>query len=224
MLDLTQLWPFILACLALNLTPGADMTYVIARAATQGRNAGIAGAFGVTAGSLVHSLLAAFGVAALLQQSAGAFLAVKIVGAGYLLYLAWKAWRTPVKSSAARSLDVAAAERRLKPERSLLRVFGEGALTNLLNPKVALFILAFLPQFVDPHRGSAGIQILMLGLIFNAGGTLVNCIVAILASGAASLLKQRLAGGSGRLGQWLNRCTAVIFVGLAVRLALVERR
>lgn len=219
MLDLTQLWPFILACLALNLTPGADMTYVIARAATQGRNAGIAGAFGVTAGSLVHSLLAAFGVAALLQQSAGAFLAVKIAGAGYLLFLAWKAWRAP-----ARSLDVDAAGRRLKPERSLLRVFGEGALTNLLNPKVALFILAFLPQFVDPHRGSAGVQILLLGLIFNAGGTLVNCVVAFVASGTASLLKQRLAGSSGRLGHWLNRCTAIIFVGLAVRLALVERR
>ncbi|HVI88626.1 MAG TPA: LysE family translocator, partial [Dongiaceae bacterium] len=114
MLDLTQLWPFILACLALNLTPGADMTYVIARAASQGRNAGIAGAFGVTAGSLVHSLLAAFGVAALLQQSASAFLAVKIVGAGYLLYLAWKAWRMP-----ARSLDMDATGRQLKPQRSL---------------------------------------------------------------------------------------------------------
>jgi len=192
MLDLAQLWPFILACLALNLTPGADMTYVIARSATQGRNAGIAGAFGVTAGSLAHSLLAAFGVAALLQQSASAFLAVKIVGAGYLLYLAWKAWRTPVKSMAARSPDVAAAERRLRPERSLLRVFGEGALTNLLNPKVALFILAFLPQFVDPHRGSAGIQILLLGLIFNAGGTLVNCAVSPPLGRGRELLRARL--------------------------------
>jgi len=144
---------------------------------------------------------------------------VKIVGAGYLLYLAWKAWRMP-----ARSLDMDATGRQLKPQRSLLRVFGEGALTNLLNPKVALFILAFLPQFVDPHRGSAGVQILLLGLIFNAGGTLVNCLVAISASGTASLLKRRLAGNSARLAHWLNRCTAVIFVGLAVRLALVERR
>src|SRR6185369_3823327 len=111
MLDLAQLWPFILACLALNLTPGADMTYVIARAATQGRNAGIAGAFGVTAGSLVHSLLAAFGVAALLQQSATAFLVVKIVGAGYLVFLAWKAWRAPVRTISA---DAPVA---LKPQR-----------------------------------------------------------------------------------------------------------
>lgn len=219
MLDLTQLWPFILACLALNLTPGADMTYVIARSASQGRNAGIAASFGVTAGSLAHSLLAAFGVAALLQQSAPAFLAVKVVGAGYLLYLAWKAWRAPAKA-----LGTDAHGKPLKPQRSLSRIFGEGALTNLLNPKVALFILAFLPQFVDPHRGSAALQILLLGLIFNAGGTLVNCVVAVFASGTASLLKRRLASNSGRLTHWLNRCTALIFVGLAVRLALVERR
>jgi threonine/homoserine/homoserine lactone efflux protein len=219
MLDYTQLWPFVLACLALNLTPGADMTYVIARSATQGRGAGIAGAFGVSAGSVVHSLLAAFGFAALLQQSATAFLAVKVVGACYLLYLAWKAWRAPAKS-----IGTDAAAQQMRPQRSLLRIFGEGALTNLLNPKVALFILAFLPQFVDPHRGAPALQILLLGLIFNIGGTLVNCLVAICASGTASLLKRRLADNSSRIGHWLNRCTAVIFVGLAVRLALVERR
>jgi threonine/homoserine/homoserine lactone efflux protein len=219
MLHFAQLWPFILACLALNLTPGADMTYVIARSATQGRSAGIAGAFGVSAGSVVHSLLAAFGVAALLQHSATAFTVVKVVGAGYLLYLAWKAWRAPMKA-----VGTDAARQHLRPQRSLLRIFGEGALTNLLNPKVALFILAFLPQFVDPHRGSPVLQILLLGLIFNIGGTLVNCLVAIFASGTASLLKRRLASNSGRIGQWLNRCTGVIFVGLAVRLALVERR
>ena len=218
MLDLAQIWPFILACLALNLTPGADMTYVIARAATQGRKAGIAASLGIAGGSLGHSLLAAFGVAALLQHSASAFTAVKIAGALYLLYLAWKAWRAPAPT-ADRAGPAAA-----RPRLSLLRIFGEGVLTNLLNPKVALFILAFLPQFVDPHRGAPALQILLLGLIFNAGGTLVNCLVAVSASGTANLLKRRLAGGSGRIAYWLNRCTAVIFVGLAVRLALVERR
>lgn len=215
MLDLAQLWPFILACLALNLTPGADMTYVIARSATQGRGAGIAASFGVAAGSLVHSLLAALGVAALLQQSAAAFLAVKIAGALYLLYLAWKAWRSPA---------AAPARRGTLTKIPLLRVFGEGALTNLLNPKVALFILAFLPQFVDPHRGSTVLQILVLGLIFNIGGTTVNCIVALSASTTAGLLRQRLGDGGSRIGRWLNRFTSVVFVGLALRLALVERR
>lgn len=215
MLDPVQLWPFILACLALNLTPGADMTYVIARSATQGRGAGIAASFGIAAGSFVHSLLAALGIAALLQQSATAFLLIKMLGAGYLLYLAWKAWRSPISAPAGGTT---------LPRIPLLRVFGEGLLTNLFNPKVALFILAFLPQFVDPHRGSAMMQILLLGLIFNFGGTLVNCVVAASASTTARLLRQRLAGNRNAVGRWLNRLTSVIFVGLALRLAFAERR
>jgi threonine/homoserine/homoserine lactone efflux protein len=99
------------------------------------------------------------------------------------------------------------------------RVFGEGALTNLLNPKVALFILAFLPQFVDPARGSAAVQILLLGAIFNIGGTTVNAVVACSASLAA-----RALGSSAGFNRWLSRISALVFVGLAVRLALTERR
>jgi len=98
-------------------------------------------------------------------------------------------------------------------------VFGEGALTNLLNPKVALFILAFLPQFVDPTQGNAAVQILLLGLVFNIGGTSVNAIVACSASAAA-----RALGSSASFGRWLNRVSALVFVGLAVRLLLTERR
>src|SRR5262245_32893341 len=159
--DFANLLPFLAAALALNLTPGADMTYVIARSATQGRSAGIAASFGVAAGSLVHSFLAAFGVAALVAQSEAAFVAIKIGGALYLLYLAWKAIRASAAAIALKNL----------PPVGNGRVFAEGALTNLLNPKVALFILAFLPQFVDPARGSVVLQILVLGLIFNIGGT-----------------------------------------------------
>ncbi|HVT53235.1 MAG TPA: LysE family translocator, partial [Dongiaceae bacterium] len=166
--DFSTLLPFLAAALALNLTPGADMTYVIARSATQGRAAGISASFGVCAGSFVHSLLAAFGVAALVASSEAAFITIKVVGALYLLYLAWKAFR-----AGAQGLHLQA----LQPVK-LRRVFAEGALTNLLNPKVALFILAFLPQFVDPTKGSVIVQILVLGLIFNIGGTTVNCVVA----------------------------------------------
>src|SRR6185295_14650948 len=208
MLDPTQLLPFLAAALALNLTPGADMTYVIARSATQGRAAGIAASLGVSAGSVVHSVLAAIGVSALLQHSDAAFLVVKYAGAAYLLYLAWKAIRT---GSQAMAVD------RNLARTSLRRVFAEGALTNLLNPKVALFILAFLPQFVDPSRGNAAIQILLLGAIFNIGGTSVNAIVACSASAAA-----RAIGSSAGFGRWLNRISALVFVGLAVRLALTE--
>ncbi|HEV8390730.1 MAG TPA: LysE family translocator [Dongiaceae bacterium] len=210
MLDLTQLLPFVAAALALNLTPGADMTYVVARSATQGRAAGIAASLGVSAGSLVHSVLAALGVSALLQHSETAFLAVKYAGAAYLLYLAWKAIRAGNQAMA--------VDRTLK-RTSLWRVFGEGALTNLLNPKVALFILAFLPQFVDPAHGNPAVQILLLGAIFNVGGTSVNAIVACSASAAA-----RALGNSAGFGRWLNRISALVFVGLAVRLALTERR
>jgi threonine/homoserine/homoserine lactone efflux protein len=210
MLDLTQLLPFLVAALALNLTPGADMTYVIARSATQGRAAGIAASLGIAAGSFVHCVLAAFGVSALLQHSETAFLIVKYAGAAYLLYLAWKAIRAGSQSIAVdRSLA----------RRGLWRVFAEGALTNLLNPKVALFILAFLPQFVDPELGNPAVQILLLGAIFNLGGTGVLLIVACSTSAAA-----RALGSSASFGRWLNRVSALVFVGLAVRLALTEQR
>ena len=210
MLDLTQLLPFLAAALALNLTPGADMTYVIARSATQGRAAGIAASLGIAAGSFVHSVLAALGVSALLQHSETAFLIVKYAGAAYLLYLAWKAIRAGSQSIAVdRSLA----------RRGLWRVFAEGALTNLLNPKVALFILAFLPQFVDPELGNPAVQILLLGAIFNLGGTGVLLIVACSTSAAA-----RALGNSASFGRWLNRVSALVFVGLAVRLALTEQR
>lgn len=207
--DFSTLAPFVVAALALNLTPGADMTYVIARSATQGRTAGIAASFGIAAGSLVHSLLAAFGVAALLAHSAMAFMVVKVAGALYLLYLAWKAFRAGARAARLEKL----------PPVSIRRVFAEGALTNLLNPKVALFILAFLPQFVDPSRGSVAIQILVLGAIFNVGGTTVNAIVAVSAGAAAGMLR-----GSERFGRWLNRISGLIFIGLALRIAFAERR
>jgi threonine/homoserine/homoserine lactone efflux protein len=210
MLDLAQLLPFLAAALALNLTPGADMTYVMARSATQGRAAGIAASLGIAAGSFVHSVLAALGVSALLQQSEAAFLAVKYAGAAYLLYLAWKAIRAG---------NPTVAMDRTLARGTLWRVFAEGAVTNLLNPKVALFILAFLPQFVDPAKGSPALQILLLGAIFNIGGTGVNAVVACSASAAA-----RILGGSAAFGRWLNRVSALVFVGLAVRLALAERR
>lgn len=210
MLDPTQLLPFLAAALALNLTPGADMTYVIARSATQGRAAGVAASLGIAAGSAVHSVLAALGVSALLQHSEAAFLTVKYAGAAYLLYLAWKAIRAG---------GAAATSDRKLGRAGLWRVFGEGALTNLLNPKVALFILAFLPQFVDPGRGNAAVQILVLGALFNIGGTTVNGLVACFASAAA-----RAIGNSAGFGRWLNRVSALVFVGLAVRLVLAERR
>src|SRR5262245_51897408 len=122
---LATLLPFLLAALTLNLTPGADMTYVIARSASQGRLAGVSSALGIAAGSLVHSLLAALGLSALVMRSEAAFQVIKFAGAAYLLFLAWKAWRS---SSADMGLPA-------RPPASLGRIFIEGLLTNLLNPK-----------------------------------------------------------------------------------------
>jgi len=207
--DILTLGPFLLAALALNLTPGADMTYVIARSASQGRLAGVAASFGIAGGSLVHATLAALGVSVLLAQSEAAFTAIKILGAAYLLYLAWKALMAGKAQLAGRT----------PPPAGLWRIFGEGMLTNVLNPKVALFILAFLPQFVDPKAGPAWLQIIILGTLFNISGTIVNCLVAMSAATAAGVLR-----GSATIGRWLNRLTALVFVGLALRLAFSERR
>jgi len=208
---LATLIPFLVAALTLNLTPGADMTYVIARSVGQGRAAGVVSALGVSAGSLIHSLLAAIGLSALVLQSETAFQIIKIAGAAYLLYLAWKAWRSGDQATAATP----------RPPASLRRIFAEGALTNLLNPKVALFILAFLPLFVDPARGSVAGQILFLGLLFNTSGTTVNVLVACLVGWLAGAARQR--AGSRRFAAAMRRASAVIFVYLAVQFAIGQR-
>jgi len=208
---LAALVPFLVAALTLNLTPGADMTYVIARSVGQGRAAGIVSAFGISAGSLVHSVLAAIGLSALVLQSETAFQIIKYAGAAYLLYLAWKAWRAGDQTTAAAA----------RPAAGLRRIFAEGVFTNLLNPKVALFILAFLPLFVDPARGSVAGQILFLGLLFNTSGTTVNVLVACLVGWVAGAARQR--AGSRSFATIMRRASAVIFVYLAVQFAIGQR-
>lgn len=207
--DLAYLLPFLAAALALNLTPGADMTYVMSRSVAQGRAAGLASAFGIFGGSAIHTLLAAVGVSALLATSELGFLILKYAGAAYLLYLAARSFlkREP-------PLDETAPQ----PDR-LRRVFFEGVLVNLLNPKVALFILAFLPQFVQPEKGMVWAQIILLGTCFNISGTIINAGVAI----AAARLSQRLRRSVG-LRHWMNRITGTILGGLAVRLMLSSRQ
>lgn len=201
--------PFMAAAIALNLTPGADMTYVISRSLAQGRGAGIASAFGIFGGSAVHTLLAAVGVSALLAASELGFQILKWAGAAYLLYLAVKLFLEKVGPE-----DLAAA----RPA-SLWRIWAEGVVVNVLNPKVALFILAFLPQFTQPEKGQLWAQILLLGTLFNISGTVVNCSVAVVAGGLAERLRRK-----PRIKLWMNRITATILGALAVRLAFSERR
>jgi threonine/homoserine/homoserine lactone efflux protein len=206
--DWGRLLPFLVAGLSLNLTPGADMTYVLARSAGQGRGAGAVSAFGISAGSLVHSILAAVGVSALLASSATLFSAIQYGGAAFLLYLAWKAWRGTRQPLALQE----------RPAASLGRIFLEGAWTNLLNPKVALFILAFLPQFVDPARGNVIGQMLFLGLLFNIGGTTVNLVVALVVGWISDHLRQ-----SAKFALYIGRFSALVMLWLAVQTLFLRR-
>ncbi len=206
-------WPLLLAfaaaTLALNLTPGPDMAYITMRSLTQGRAAGIAASFGVGAGSLMHTLLAAIGVSAILQHSEFAFALLKYAGAAYLVVVAWGLLRAGTHDAAAQGAP---------PPRPTARIFAEGALTNILNPKVALFFLAFLPQFVAADAASPALSLATLGLLFNASGTAVNCLIAVAAAGARDRLTL-----SSFWRATLRRLAAVVFVGLAVRLALAAR-
>ena len=177
---ITNLWAFMAAGLLLNLTPGPDTFYILGRSTAQGSKVGLLSALGIGLGSLGHTLLAAFGLSALLATSAMAFLAVKLLGAGYLLWLGVKMLRSPGSSVASDAARLEAA----RPGKILREAF----FTNLFNPKVALFFLAFLPQFVKP--GATALSFVILGLTFVATGLAWCTLLALL---------------SARLGDWLRR-------------------
>jgi threonine/homoserine/homoserine lactone efflux protein len=200
---------FVAAGLLLNVTPGPDVLYIVARAASQGRTAGFVSALGIGAGGLLHIGAAVAGVSTLMMRLPAAYEIVRWLGAAYLLYLGVRALlrRAP------------AAELQKFDNQNLRRIFWQGFLTNALNPKVALFFAAFLPQFVDPARGSLPLQFLLLGAIFNVNGTVVNLAYAAVASGAGTWLRGRLAAS-----RVLDKFAGVLFIALGVRLALASRR
>lgn len=203
---------FLAAGLALNLTPGPDMLYVATRGAGEGRAAGIVSALGIGAGTLVHIALVAGGLAALLAAVPVAYLALQLGGAIYLIYLGVKALRGRAPAD---GLVVAPAP--------LMAIFRQGVITNVLNPKVAFFFLAFLPQFVDPARGNAALQVVALGLLFNTTGTLVNLAVAILSSRAVTRFRGNVAAVGMGASHWPQRVTGGIFIALGLRLAWAAR-
>ena len=214
MFDTQQLLIFLAAGLALNVTPGPDMLYVIARSSSEGRNAGIASALGIGAGTLVHIAALALGLSALLAAVPLAYDAIRWAGAAYLVWLGVRAIREASD----------AAERVALEPASPGAIFRQGMLTNVLNPKVALFFLAFLPQFVDPDRGSAVLQIIALGLLFDLSGTIVNIVVALAASRMAGWGRQANGAGQTKRVVMLRRLTGAIFIALGARLALAGGR
>ena len=194
---------FFIASVLLALSPGPDNLYVLAESSINGARAGIFIVLGLCSGLIVHTSLVALGVAQVIQTSPVLFSALTIIGAGYLLYLAFGAWRAQVVEN--RSDDSAS------PQQSSFSYYRRGVVMNIVNPKVLLFFLAFLPQFVQPEQPVIA-QIFLLGGVFAVAAFLVFALIAL----AASWVAERLA--SARTQIWLNRCAAIIFIALAVRL------
>jgi threonine/homoserine/homoserine lactone efflux protein len=207
MFDATSLALFMTATLALNLAPGPDMLYVSTRSLTQGRRAGVISALGIAAGAVVHTIAIASGLAALLRAVPLAYEIVRLAGAAYLIWLGVQALLAKSGPMDGKPLDRAGE----------WTIFRQGMITNLLNPKVALFFLAFLPQFVSAD-GPVAVQIIVLGCLFNLSGTLVNIGVAYLAASARGWLTT--GARVQRIFRWL---TASVFVGLGLRLAIQEK-
>ncbi|WP_050929271.1 LysE family translocator [Aestuariivita boseongensis] len=205
MIDPVVLLAFIPAALALNLTPGADMMFCLGQGLRAGSKPAIAASAGISTGSMIHVALAGLGLSAVVAAVPWAFDVIRWVGVAYLLYLAWGAFRHGAVPSGTEEVATA-------------RAFRTGLYVNLTNPKVILFVLAFIPQFVDPAEGPVFLQFLIFGAIIAVGGFLINGAVGVFAGGAGRMLT-----GSPRAGRILGYLSGTIFAALAVRLAVLER-
>jgi threonine/homoserine/homoserine lactone efflux protein len=210
MISLGTLGLFSTACLALTMTPGPDMLLIASRSVTQGRSAGFASLAGILLGTYCHAMAAAFGLSRLFLAVPIAYDVVRFAGAAYLLYLAWKTFRiTPIPTSPAPN----------EGRHAIRKIFRQGLLTNLLNPKMALFVLALFPQFVRPQDGAVAFQILTLATVLNFIGLIVNGVVIL----SASQLNKRWSGKRrrSRIPQYL---LGSVFTGLAFRPAVASRK
>jgi threonine/homoserine/homoserine lactone efflux protein len=213
---------FIMAGILLNLTPGPDVLYIVTHALKSGWRAGAVAALGITAGCFVHAVAAALGVSALLAASSTAFSALKWLGAAYLVYVGWSMLRAGGAGRAKPSLNLPAREElplRLAPAEApaLRRIFMKGFWTNVLNPKVALFFLAFLPQFIATGAYDKSLSFVLLGLIFNFNSLWVNLAYAWV---GAAVSQQFSALQQGMV--WLERVAGAMFLGFGLKLALTD--
>ena len=209
MLGIHDLALFVVSGLLLNMMPGPDSLLIMLRSGSQGWRAGSVAALGIGTGTMVHVLAAALGLSALLSASAELFAIIKLMGALYLVYLGVSLLRQGVSSPVASEPAVSL------PALSYGRIFRQGLLTNVLNPKVALFFLAFVPQFIDPAAPQKAMAFIVLGCIFNINGMIWCHLLAF--STAYASRKMRLPA---RLGCWLNRVMGGLFVGLGIKLAV----
>lgn len=199
---------FILAGIILNITPGSDTLYILGRSISQGRQAGIYSVLGISSGCAVHTLLAALGLSVLLTESALAFLAVKTAGALYLAYLG-------ITTLLAKTNQLASPTGNAMSNRD---IYLQGLLTNVLNPKVALFFLSFMPQFIDPHNSFGIIPFIILGITFLTTGTLWCLSLVFCSSGVTAFLRQ-----NNKAAHLMNKVCGGIYLLLGVKLLTAER-
>ena len=209
---------FIVSGLLLNMAPGPDSLLVITRSAAQGWRAGSAASLGICSGTFVHIFGAALGLSAVLATSATAFMVVKLVGAAYLLYVGvGLLWSKPPGTDKRPTEPGAALTH--APVPSYRRIYAQGFLTNALNPKVALFFLAFEPQFIAPESSSKALAFIALGCLFNVNSLLWCHVLAVFTAFAS----RRIRVGAG-VTLWLNRLIGAVFVSFGLKLALAEQR
>jgi threonine/homoserine/homoserine lactone efflux protein len=203
----TDLLIFLTAALSLNLTPGNDMMYVLGQSLKGGPRTGISASLGIAGGSLIHLGLVALGVAVILAQNPLLFDLTRYAGAAYLVWIAYTTLTSPLTGL-----------NRDDALRSTFAAFRDGVLVNLFNPKIIVFMFAFLPPFIRPENGSPHLQLLILGMMFNVGGTVINCLVALFAGKIGAALSISL-----QFRRWFSRISAGLFLLLAARLVF-ERK
>jgi len=202
---------FIVAAILLNVTPGADTMYILGRSVAQGKKAGILSVFGISSGSLIHCIFAALGLSIILAKSALVFSFIKYLGAVYLIYLG-------IRLLASRSdLNLELENKKEQAENSF-KIYTSGVLTNILNPKVALFFLAFLPQFIDPGHVESSMPFIILGLTFITSGTIWCIFLALFASRLSDSIRKNY-----KIKKWLDSAMGGMFILLGLKLALEKK-
>lgn len=203
---------FVLAAILLNLTPGTDSMYIITRSISQGQSAGLYSVLGITTGSLIHTLLASLGLSVLLASSPTAFMLVKYLGAGYLCYLGFKMLTNKESSLITSSLP---KDKDMIGQNKVdgWQIYQQGVLTNVFNPKVALFFIAFFPQFIDANYAYSMLSFFILGLTFATTGFIWCSCLALLAARFSTRLRENPS-----IEAVLNKISGLVFVGLGIKL------
>lgn len=204
MFGIENYWGFVLASVLLNLTPGADTLYILTRTIAEGGKSGIASAAGILTGTFLHIIAVSLGLAQIISHSPALFSAIKYAGAIYLIYLGIKAWRTPLTLSQNRLENL-----------PLAKIFRQGVITNLLNPKVVLFFLALLPQFVSLGTEQTFLPFMILGLTFLTTSSLWCGVLVIAASPVGHFLRH-----NRKVADLMNRLCGTVFIGLGVKIGL----